>query len=651
MPISLPAASATPEITLRVDDSGTPFGDTPTWSDYSSALETAGDGQPISITRGRQDGQGEPQPATCTFVLDNTSGAYTPGNAAAAAGWDVGARVNVRLAVGGTTYDRFDGYVDSVEPSYPGMDWSQVTVVASDVTARLAIGQPLKSMVEQEILLDNPIALWPMDEPSDSHAAGDRMGTASTLIAADSKYGGGTMEFGADGVTPETTSARFAHAGAVNDNQLTVLRGNAADVPTAPPYTVEFWFVIDTMNDNGSALPIYENLLMAIGNGTDELLRFGVGDSHNFFPGKLMLTPADGTGGGGQSTSRVDDLAWHVVGYTVAADGVTCKTYVDGVLEDTNVASVAQTMAPTWFHVGGRMFGLPYSGPPFDPFDGRMAFLAFYDTELSAARLLSHYQAGSMTFTESTDARYERLASYAGVTTGSLPSGVAVVGHQDTMGKNITEALQQVARSEGSVSYATGSGELMFQGREARYNATTGLALTSADVNVDLTTRRDKQGMANEFTVTRAGGATQRVVDQAAQLADGRYDGGSLDVVVSTDADARHIAEWEVATRKTPRSRMPSLTVDLLTLADAVLVEEILAADLSTLITVTDLPDQAPDTDMSVFLEGWTETIGVTQWSLTAFTSPDLPQVQTVDDGVGGTDPTAVLDGTFLVAL
>ena len=251
MPIVIPAASALPDLTLRVDDTGTAFGDAPTWTDYSADLATAGDGQPISITRGRQDGQGEPQPATCTFMLENTSGAYTPGNPAAAAGWDVGARVNVRLTVGATTYDRFDGYVDSIEPAYTGLDWSVVQVTATDVTARLAIGQPLQSLVVQEMLADSPVCLYTL---ADSDAAGDLSGHAHPpLIVTHSKYGSGTISFGSEtdlpdgspGVAFDSTAAGTAPAKA-----LSVLRAQAvAGHPMMPltdgtNFEFECWFSI-----------------------------------------------------------------------------------------------------------------------------------------------------------------------------------------------------------------------------------------------------------------------------------------------------------------------------------------------------------------------------------------------------------------------
>lgn len=650
MPISLPAASSLPEVTLRVDDSGTPFGDAPTWSDYSAALETAGDGSPISITRGRQDGQSEPQPATCTFVLDNTSGAYTPGNVAAAAGWDVGAHVNVRETIGATVYDRFDGYVDSIEPSYPGMDWSQVTVIATDVTARLAIGQPLKTMVIEEMLADDPDWLYPLSEAAGSSGAGDisQNGHPPLLVTA-SKLGPSTLEFGTEvvgfadeqtGVAFDGPSAGVGTSGALSALTVTHQAGDPMLIPDAGGFSWECWFVYNEA-------PLISSVIMGqFSDYTDVFAMF-------------VLTAAGtvyfrlGSGGGAfdstPSSSALTAGTVHHLVATVSAGLSSLRLFCDGVDVGTTAAAgiIFDSDSLRRTSVGGLLTSVASR----QGLNGTVGPVAQYSTVLTPARVLDHYQAGVGTLVESSDERYARLAGYANVTTGTLPSGEATVGHQNTSGKTITEALQQVARSEGSVSYATGAGALTFQSREARYNASAELTLTAADINEDATTRRDRQGMANEFTATRSGGASQRVVDAAAQLARGRFDGGSLDVVVSTDADARHIAEWEVATRKSPRSRLPSLTVDLLTLADAALVEDILAADLSTLVTVTDLPDQAPDTSMSVFLEGWTETIGVTQWSLTAFTSPDLPQVQTVDDGVGSTDPTAVLDGTFLVAL
>lgn len=170
MPISLGSVFG-PDATLRIDASGTAFGDAPTFIDYTQYLMAKAGAR---ITWGRQDELSEPPPATCTFELKNDTGAWTPGNALAPAGWDVGARVRVSVEHEAVSYDRFDGYVDSIEPTWVGgvHTWNVVKVSCTDITARLARSQPLKSLVVQEMLADDPAYLYPLSEPTGS-AAGD----------------------------------------------------------------------------------------------------------------------------------------------------------------------------------------------------------------------------------------------------------------------------------------------------------------------------------------------------------------------------------------------------------------------------------------------------------------------------------------------
>lgn len=636
-PAAVPFSPGALPITLRIDATGTAFGAAPTWTDQTAALRTSGDGQPVTITWGRQDEQGEPQPRTCTFLLDNLTGAFTPGHASAASGWDVGARVNVRMTVGASTYDRFDGYVDSIEPTWPGgvQSWSVVKVSCTDVTARLAIGQPLRSLAEQEILEDGPSAFWPLTEPSNSVSAGDVSGRqVESLTPVASKYGAGTFELGADGPTSEFTSARFAHG--TDLLSFSVLQADPVVAPQTPPYSLEFWFVVDNLINNGSSSPIYENIMLSSGNSDGELLTVGVGDVYNFQPGQvkvLFQTQSIGgySAGAGSNGVRVDDQQWHHFAMTLAANGVTTKSYLDGALVRTSTASGTMQLTPTYLRIGGTL--LPYTGRPMLPFDGRLSLVAFHNTELSAARVLAHYQSGAQLLVERSDQRYARIAGYANIGTTGLPTGQATMAGQNTSGKNVTEALADVARTEGTVSFTNGAGALTFQARNTRYTPSSTLSLTADDIDPDTTLRRDRQGFANEITVTRDGGATQRVVDTTSQTAKGRFDGGSFTVMPSTDFDALQNAAWQVAVRKTPKNRLPSVKVNLTEQTDNTFIGNVLSASISTLLTVTGLPSQAPASSVSLFIEGATESISVRDWTVEFFTSPSLPFTTLRADG------------------
>ena len=88
-------------------------------------------------------------------------------------------------------------------------------------------------------------------------------------------------------------------------------------------------------------------------------------------------------------------------------------------------------------------------------------------------------------------------------------------------------------------------------------------------------------------------------------------------VVSGYAADA---ASWQAYTRSQPEPRLSSLTIDLLT--DTSIRDSALALEIGDRVTLPTLPDQAPDANTDVFIEGWTETVSASAWVLVCNTSP-----------------------------
>lgn len=627
MPISLGATSTSPQLTLRIDTSGTAFGGSPTWTTYTEHLMARAG---VQITWGRSDEQAEPAPRQFSFELSNASGVWTPGKAGTPAGWDVGARVRFTVTVDGVNYERADGYVDSIEPTWVGgvHTWNVVRVSCTDISARLALGQPLRSMVVQEMLADNPTCLYPLDEADGSTSAGDiSVNRAAAAQRRDGKYGSGTVSFATDmGLADPTTGVQFGSTSPGDfDTPVSTLAlvggmSTANFVPANGAHTVSMWVVMPTV------APAVQYTLSLQTSEDGSAIELGVLSSGviNFY----LVSPGTAGNGPNGTTSLCDGKLHHLVG-TLAADQKTAKLYIDGVLISTYVSATTFSFADLRFHgLGGRSTSVDQGFA----FPGTMANYAVYPSALSAARILVHYQAGKGALLEQSGARYARLAAYAGLTTTGLPTGTAQMGAQNTAGAGVTDALAKVARTEGTVSYVTGAGDLTFQDRTIRYNATAGLTLTAGQTSGTdpIKIRRDRQGLANEMTVSRDGGASQRYVDATSQAAIGRFDGGSLEVAPSTDADALNNAAWRVHTHKGFATRIPGVTVNLLGAEDSVRTA-VLGAGISTLLTLTGLPSQAPASSVSLFIEGGSERIAYEDWEIDFFTSPNLPATLRAD--------------------
>lgn len=642
-----------PVPTLRIDTSGTAFGSAPTFTDYTSSLVTTGDGGPISITTRRQDELAEVPPATCTFYLENIDGRWTPGHASAPAGWDVGARVNVRETVTAVAYDRFDGYVDSISPTWPGgvQSWNVVQVTCTDVTARLGRAKTLKSMLAQEILLDSPNYLYLLDEEEGSISTADSSPNRLPPGTIESRNGTSQVTFGDPcGLFGQDRAVSFdsVNAGAAMTaaNALTRVRlGAGAYPPSSSAFSLELWF-------RSQLVPTSQQVLYMAANPDGEELYLG--SYCKVYVDGNGLGFAVGSPGAGAavsvSTNAVESLKtlldgnWHQFFGSLSSDLKTLKIYFDGTLVQTitgGTSIVFSSLLPA--SLGGAIS----NGKTGQGLRGSLACVAQFSTELSAARVLAHYQAGLSGLEERSDLRFARIAGYGGITTSGLPTGQATMGPQSIGGKTAIEALRDVARTESSPCYATGAGALTFQARNNRYQKAVGLTLAAADLTPDIALRRDGQGQFNELTVTRAGGASQSYADTAKQNSDGRLDGGSFEVCPSTDADAYQNAAWQVNNHKTPSTRLSSLKVDLITMPDAT-VTSCLTADISTRVNVTGMLTQAPSSTFDGFIEGWTEQIGAKEWSIEFFTSPVLLEdnVWILEDATYG-----IIDSTNVIAL
>lgn len=620
-----------PTITLRGDLTGTAFGAAPTWTDYSAYLETGPNGEPIDITWGKQDEDSAPQPTRFTFLLRNEDGRFTTG----ASIIETKHQFNVQVTVGGTTYDRGTGYVEDVEVVWPGgsSSFAVVKVTCVDISGRLTEALPLRAMVVHEMLADSPTYLYPLDEEAPSRSAADIVSAANPVaVRVDGKYGANQADFGTEmtGTLDGLTGVQFGPNSASATAPISVLSicsGSTSGpfVPASGAFSLECWVITPTVAPPWGGGNI---LYMSVGpSSAPPWLIFYLGGG-----GAIVCDfRTDFAGGSAIPTSPLtylDGKLHHLVA-TLNADKRTAKLYIDGALVDTKVATSDLNFAGLKYNLIGGVVGTSTGGTStsFAQFAGAISHVAMYPSELSAARVLVHYQAGLGTGpSERSDQRYSRLLGYAGLTASGLPTGQATMAGQRTKDKQLVDALRQVADTEGTDSFVKPNGQPTFQARNIRYWPTSAFTLDKADVGPDVVVRRDRLGLVNDQTATRDGGAAQRVQNAASIASYGRRDGGTLQVASSTDADALSNAAWRVQTGKDPVTRLSSVSIDLLTQPTTATVQAIMAATISTAFALTGMPSQTPTALTSngagLFVEGGHEQIAVDHWSIEFFTSP-----------------------------
>jgi hypothetical protein len=309
------------------------------------------------------------------------------------------------------------------------------------------------------------------------------------------------------------------------------------------------------------------------------------------------------------SAASVNDGLVHHAALTLTSGGVL-TLYLDGASAGT-ASSVALLTAPlTRFNIAANDFVVGFA-----PFVGTLSHATSYSSALSAGRVASH--AAVLTgFSETTAARFTRLASYAGATVNTPNNSGQLMSTQDTSGQSVLDALQSVADAESGVMFADGTGVLQLQGRSYRTLKTTAtLALPAEEPSEDTTIPYDTSQLINQVTVTRTGGAEQTYTDPSFSSASGPGPFPmSLDMAVADDASALSRAQWLVNKYKTAAPRITDLTVD--PFASITTPASILSLNIGDRVSLV-LPSQKWSGSGDYVIEGWSESVAVDTWSIT----------------------------------
>lgn len=537
--------------------------------------------------------------------------------------------------VGADVRPRFYGVVNEFPVDWQGLQ-SSVQITCTDLFKRLNRMPPLRSMLAQEILVQNVpsvtdfvSAYYPLTEPSGSQAAGDISGGGCGSLAVTQVSSGGTLEFGTDGLADTGDSCvTFTPVSASAGKYLVGDLGATFQADSTTYWqTVEFW--IKTTTPSRAILGMFDS-------GLDHQLVYALNAS-----GALTIeyTDSGGTltvyGGGG---AALNDGNWH----HVVHDGyVNKQLYIDGVAGPFTLQVVDMVGLRT-MHVGG------YRGGRL--FNGQIAHVAVTSVNgnIGATISPSHYQAATTGFSgEDADVRIARLARYAGIPSVTiLGSTHDPIASQGPGGSGVVARMREVEATESGKLYAERDYfGLAYQSRDLRYNpdpSTEVFTIDYADLEPGTSFADDDQKMVNAVSASRPGGATQRVTAPASQFAFGEYD-QTLDLLKTTDNSVLDAAYWLVSRYANPQPELREVVIEAATMTN---YTDILDAEISSYFTVFNLPSQAPASSARVTVEGYTETIKEKSHVLAFHTSASITDtVWVLGDSVYG-----VLDSTTRLA-
>lgn len=580
----------------------------------------------ITIRRGRGDETDKVQPSDLKLRLDNVDGRFTLGSAT------YGIRIDQRIRVKLNGVTRYTGKVQDWPTTWPSptASYAEVQITAVDRLTPLS-RRKLRTIIENEILVDAPEAYYPLGEAAGSLTAGDASGHGGpTLVQAGF---GAPVAFGAVGPIggEELTAASFTGAdkylastapalgvGTLTVEAVVLRNGNVPGIPN-PGAPRPFW-------ESASSSDTAD--VLGVGITTGGLVQVWIHTGSTIAP---YMT----------STSVVTDNAFHHVAVVIRPGG-TSELYVDGVLE----VSYSGAGLDSWSSTGsGPVLGGYYQAGGHV---GTLAHVAWYTTALTAARIASHATAAlTGAAGDRSDQRLARLASYAGIPAGDLALEVGTLTSMPALpmaGTSVADGIEAIESAEGGAVFFAGDERLVMHNRQHRTLEAAGaaaLALSAADVNHDdLVISADKQYLLNYLTGSREGGATQIVADQASIDQYDQYP-EDLSLAVTTDDEVLDALTWRVAAYAQPKPRLSTMTLDLLTLSSAQQAAA-LALELGDRLTVASLPSQSPIATADLIAEGWTETVTEADWSMTFNTSP----ASVVQAWVLGDATLGVLDST-----
>lgn len=530
--------------------------------------------------------------------------------------------------LGATAHPRFFGLVQDWPVEWKGLH-STATITCTDLLTWANIVKELRPMLVQEVLLDRPSAYYPLTEPSDSTSAGDLSGTqhvgALSIVQAGS---GGTLEFGA-GTGPMgaggSTAAVFTPSSSTAGKYLQADMGPTVEAGnTSFRVRAEAWFSTST---NGRVLlgwmssDASKRIVISLESGTGKLQI----EYSSYVGGPLTAVVV--------ATPNLADGALHHMLYneneqTVHVDGASYAVST-GVTDDARI-----------LQVGGYQNSRLWSGT--------IAHVALYVRSVTSADLTPHYTTGTTAHAgESASARMSRLASYVGLNVTTQGSAFDAVAAQAELGRSALEHMREIEKTESGkllTKRSTGT-PLIFQSRDLRYNPVAALTLTYADLETDdVKYAYDDQKMVNSVTASRPGGATQRVINQTSIDAYGEKP-QDLQLLKNTDNSAADAANWLVSRYADPPPEVRQIPVEAYSMPVAT-YRALLDADVSTVIGLTALPDQAPASTATAIVEGYSERIGLNQHHLDFHTSrADTDAVWVLDDTT-----YSVLDSTTRLA-
>lgn len=533
---------------------------------------------PMVWSYGRDAEMDQAQAGTLSLVLDNRDRRFDPLHNLGPYYGNLKPRKRIRVTASGTTL--FTGFVDGWPQTYD--DFARVATVelkAIDPTVFLATSKITGTPYEIEVLYDQPVAWFPLDE-------------ADTLLARNVINPNGKGIYASDGVklNQDTTGvwskAPFFFDAARPGGTLAVPLpaeskgfglnlGDPMGVAGAlNPQSVEFWVKLVPVAIAGLGQRDY-GIALHLCSSSSNTDRIAMSDNSVVANDMNMgvSPPFKGVRG-------VDDGGWHHV--VLTSSGGTQNIYIDGTLDATKSSanrivygSSLGFIGQFWGH--GSMAGYFFNTVDVQRFQGYLRHIAYYDVALTAAQVSNHYNAAYGFPNDTTGDRIERVLKWVGWpnTEQVIDEGASKLQPQtEPLNGYALPYIQSIAQTERGLFFCQPDGKFRFRSRHfsaVDVNAKTVQATFGDDLSdlryLKVKPASDELFIFNDAAVSRKGGR-RFVIEDVGSI--GTYFRRSLELsglLSHSDSESEVLAQFILDLYKTPLDRIESMSFDARTTA------------------------------------------------------------------------------------
>ena len=579
----------------------------------------------ISTNRGRNTELATYAPGTTTIDLDNRARLFDPTNTAGTYYGKLAPmkRIRVRASYGATSAVLFSGFVLGWPITYPGMVDSVVSVSCVDAFHLLEQSSLPGSAYGASVLADSPSYYWPMQELTDGGSPA-AVGNIDLVPAISSNVDLGVgYELGTVGQPYGESAGMVTGRGVAYTPAMTTV-----------PQTIEGWFGPHDLNA-GPGITAYVNTTNVFGaslrqNGTQASI---------YYTNSVANKRAVATSGTASHVDIAYDPTVSPTHYMATVTASTVDLYMNGNL----VASVA-------LEAGTHTIGSSSTSQVLvdtqqitaTPSTTAMAHVAVYASALTATDAMEHYLAGinahGHPFGERAGTRIGRILDAIGWPSAdrTIGTGETVLGNWAPASATAMSEMRACEEVEQGLLFVAGDGTITFRDRQWQMTATAAVTsqATFGDSGAetmynDITIDGNRIDFVRNAITVSYSGANVTVKDSTSVGAYGIQADSVTATMLPTWAGylARQLAAFRLRLRKSPATRIPSLTHDVRAGAGvATNLPVILPLELGYRVTVKRRPTGGTGSlSVACAVQGISHEITPATWEATYYLAPCPP--------------------------